>query len=53
MKKAKLPPSGLLEWVEFCWLLLTNSTFQAASDKRRAFFEHQLGKIYTARCPEA
>ena len=53
MNKIKLPPAKLVEWVEFCWLLATNPTFQAAPDKRKAYFEHQLGKIYTARCPEA
>jgi hypothetical protein len=53
MNKIKLPPAKLVEWIEFCWLLATNPTFQAAPNKRKAYFEYQLGKIYTARCPEA
>ncbi len=53
MKKLKLPPAKLGEWVEFCWLLVSNPTFQATHNKRKAFFEYQLGKIYTAHCPGA
>ena len=51
MKTTKLPPARLIEWVEFCWLLATNPTFQAASNKRKAYFEYRLGKIYSAQCP--
>jgi len=51
MNKIKLPPAKLLEWVEFCWLLATNPTFQAAPNKRKAYFEYQLGKIYASQCP--
>ena len=53
MKKLRLPPAKLGEWVEFCWLLVSNPTFQATHDKRKAYFEYQLGKIYTAHCPGA
>ena len=49
MNKLKLTPVKFGEWVEFCWLLATNPTFQAAPDKRKAYFEYRLGKIYTAR----
>jgi hypothetical protein len=40
----------LSEWLEFHWLWLTNSVFRAAPDKRKAYFEHRLGKIYSALC---
>ena len=50
MNKPKLSPAKLVEWVEFCWLLATNPTFQAAPDKRKAYFEYRLGKIYSMRC---
>jgi hypothetical protein len=50
MKKTKIPPRKLAEWIEFGWLLLTNPCFQAAHDKRKAYFEYRLGKIYSAPC---
>jgi hypothetical protein len=42
----KIPPRKLAEWIEFYWLLLSNPTFQAARDKRKAYFEHRLAKVY-------
>jgi hypothetical protein len=45
MRKAKVPPANLREWVEFYWLLFANPTFQKSSDKRRAYYEYRLGKI--------
>ena len=50
MKPPKIPPATLREWIEFCWLLATNPCFQAARDKRRAYFEYRLGRIYSDRC---
>ena len=50
MKRIKIPPRKLAEWIEFGWLLLTNPCFQAARDKRKAYFEYRLGKIYSAPC---
>lgn len=50
MKKIKIPPVKLTEWVEYCWLLVSNPTFQAARNKRKAYFEYRLGKIYSAPC---
>lgn len=47
MKKTKHPPAKLSEWVEFCWLLVTSPVFQSAPDKRKAYFEHRLAKVYT------
>jgi hypothetical protein len=49
MKKIK-PTAKLTGWVEYYWLLLTNRTFQAARDKRLAFYEYQLGKGYNTPC---
>ena len=46
MKKIKVPPANLTDWVEFCWLLLASPTFQAARDKRKAYFEYRLAKVY-------
>ena len=48
--KRKRPPAKLREWLEFFWLLLTNPAFRSSRDKRKAYFEHRLGKIYSARC---
>lgn len=42
----KIPPARLTEWVEYCWLLLSNPSFQAARDKRKAYFEYRLAKLY-------
>ena len=42
----KIPPARLTEWVEYCWLLLSNPSFQAAHDKRKAYFEYRLAKLY-------
>jgi hypothetical protein len=50
MKKAKLPPTSLREWIEFCWLVVTNPVFRAAPDKRKAYFEYRLGRIYSVPC---
>jgi hypothetical protein len=46
MNNTKHPPTGLVDWVEFCWLLLTNPTFRASHDKRKAYFEHRLAVQY-------
>ncbi len=35
-----------LQWLEFVWLCLTNPTFRAARDKRKAYGEHRLVKRY-------
>jgi hypothetical protein len=50
MKKNKIPPRRLAEWIEFCWLLVSNPCFQAARDKRKAYFEYRLAKIYNCPC---
>jgi hypothetical protein len=50
MNKQKFPRLNAVEWVEFYWLLLTNPVFRAAPNKRKAYFEHRLGKIYTTPC---
>ena len=47
MKKTNTSPAKLSDWVEFCWLLLVNPTFQSSRDKRKAYFEYRLGKLYT------
>jgi hypothetical protein len=49
MKKIKLG-ARLMGRIEYCWLLLTNPTFQAARDKRLAFYQHQVGKYYSRIC---
>ena len=50
MRQEKFPPKNLGEWVEFCWLLATNTAFRAAPDRRKAYFEHRLAKIYSVPC---
>jgi hypothetical protein len=49
MKKIKLS-ARLVGRIEYCWLLLTNPIFQAAHDKRRAFYEYQMGKHHSTPC---
>ena len=49
MKKIKLG-ARLMGRIEYCWLLLTNPTFQAARDKRLAFYQYQQGKGYSNPC---
>jgi hypothetical protein len=50
LRKAEASPVTLRQWVEFCWLLFANPTFQKSSDKRRAYYEYRLGKIYNSPC---
>jgi hypothetical protein len=50
MKKSKIPPAKLSEWIEFCWLYVASPVFRAAPNKRKAYFEHRLGKIYNLPC---
>ncbi len=49
MKKIKFS-ARLVGWIEFGWLLLSNPGFQAARDKRRAFYEYQMGKHHSTPC---
>ena len=49
MKKVK-PTAKLAKWIEICWLLASNRSFQAARDKRKAFYENKLGKRYNTPC---
>jgi len=42
----KIPPHKLTEWIEFYWLLLSNPAFQSARNKRKAYFEYRLAKVY-------
>ena len=49
MKKIK-PTAKLVGWIEFCWLLVSNPIFQAAHDKRRAFYEYQMAKHHSTPC---
>jgi hypothetical protein len=51
MKKQHFPPHNLGEWVEFCWLVLTDPVFSAAPNKRKAYFEYRLSKVYSTRMP--
>lgn len=50
MKKTKYPPATLAEWVEFCWLVVSDPTFVAEKDWRKAYFDYRLAKIYTSPC---
>jgi len=38
------------EWVEYYWLLIFNSTFRKSPDRRKAYFEHRIGKVYNCPC---
>ena len=45
-KLMKIPPRKLTEWIEYYWLLLSNPSFQSAQNKRKAYFEYRLAKVY-------
>jgi hypothetical protein len=49
MKKIKRT-AKLACWFEYCWLVMTNPTFKAARDKRKAYYEYRLGKVYNMPC---
>ena len=50
MRRGKIPPANLREWVEFYWLLIVDPTFQKSPDRRKAYFEYRIGKIYNCPC---
>jgi hypothetical protein len=50
MKRQKFPPKNLREWAEFCWLFAVDPVFRSAPNKRKAYFEYRLGKIYSLPC---
>lgn len=35
-----------LQWLEFTWLCLTNTTFRATRNKRKAYFDYRMVKRY-------
>jgi hypothetical protein len=49
MKKITLT-AKLIGWVEYCWLLVSNPSFQAAQNKRLAFYQYQQSKGYNTPC---
>jgi hypothetical protein len=51
MRRTKIPPATLREWVEFYWLMVVNPAFRKAPHKRKAYFEYRLGKIYQSYWP--
>lgn len=50
MKEIETRSAKLVRWIEYGWLLLTDASFKAARDKRQAYFDYRLGKIYNTRC---
>jgi len=50
MKRSRMPPVKLSDWIEFCWLYVVSPVFRSAPNKRKAYFEHRLGKIYNLPC---
>ena len=40
----------LVRWVEYCWLMVSDPTFQRARDKRQAYYDYRLSKIYNMPC---
>ena len=50
MKEIETRWAKLLRWIEYGWLLVSNPTFRAAGDKRRAYFDYRLSKIYSNPC---
>ena len=50
MKRSRMPPVKLTDWIEFCWLYVVSPVFRSAPNKRKAYFEHRLGKIYNLPC---
>ena len=50
MKRSRRPPVKVSDWIEFCWLYVVSPVFRSAPNKRKAYFEHRLGKIYNLPC---
>ncbi len=50
MKKIETRRAKLVRWIEYGWLFLTDSSFKAARDKRKAYHDYRLGKIYSNPC---
>jgi len=50
LRRVKIPPANAREWVEFYWLLIVNPTFRKSPDRRKAYFEYRIGKIYNCPC---
>lgn len=46
MTTQKYPPATVADWIEFAWLLFSNPTFQTSTNKRKAYFEYRLAKLY-------
>jgi hypothetical protein len=44
MAKQNVPPYDLKQWIEYVWLLMSNSTFRNSRDRRRAYYEHCLAR---------
>jgi hypothetical protein len=40
----------LLRWVETGWLMVSNPTFLHTPDKRQAYYDYRLSKIYDLPC---
>jgi len=40
----------VVRWLEYHWLLVSNPTFQHSRDKRQAYYDYRLSKIYNMPC---
>ena len=50
MKEIEPLSAKLVRWIECGWLFLTDQSFKAARDKRKAYYDYRLGKIYNTPC---
>ncbi len=39
----------MLQWMEFCWLSVTDTRFRASRHKRKLHFEHCMARGFTLR----
>ena len=50
MKDIEPLSAKLVRWLQYGWLYLTDFNFQRARDKRQAYYDYRLGKIYNMPC---
>ena len=50
MQESEPLRAKLVRWIGSCWLLVSSPTFLHAQDKRRAYYDYRLGKIYSMPC---
>ena len=50
MKEIEPLSVKLVRWIGYGWLFLTDLSFKAARNKRQAYYDYRLSKIYNTPC---